>query len=248
MMKTEPTKRRTFIKQAGLFSAAALFTPNITALAAEQSSGRARTILFQGDSITDGGRSYDQDWNHIMGQSFPYLISGRLWYDHPEQERMFLNRGISGNRIGDLRRRWQKDALDLKPDVISILVGVNDVFAVVKDKDPASVQQFRLDYAALIEDTRAALPGVKIVLCEPFILPVGQVLEQLKLWQDETLQRAQVVKELAAKYQATFVPLQKEFELACKRAKPAHWIWDGVHPMPAGHELIARQWIKTVKI
>ncbi|WP_183558006.1 SGNH/GDSL hydrolase family protein [Mucilaginibacter sp. SP1R1] len=249
MNKGEKNKRRAFIRTLGLGTLGALAAPYAFSLPAKpvKRDGAPKIILFQGDSITDGGRSYNKDWNHIMGQSFPYLISSRLWFDHIDQQLMFYNRGISGNTVKNLLDRWQPDALDLKPDILSILVGVNDVFAVIKNNNPTTVEEFKLNYEQLIIKTTTALPDVKLVICEPFILPVGQVKENPDRWQQEITPRQAIVKALAKQYNAVFVPLQHVFTDATQKAPADYWIWDGVHPMPAGHELIARQWIKVVK-
>ncbi len=250
MTVDKTNKRRDFIKQVGLTALGTIAAPYTFAAPLSKvfnDGSNAKIILFQGDSITDGGRSYDKDWNHIMGQSFPYLISGRLWFDHPNQQMMFLNRGISGHTVLDLQARWQKDTLDLKPDILNILVGVNDVYHVIHNISPNTTEQFKTNYDALLSQTKAALPDVKLVICEPFILPVGQVNNDLKRWQDEIAPRQAVVKELAQKYNAVFIPLQSIFDAALKKAPAEFWIWDGIHPMPAGHELIAREWVKAVK-
>src|SRR5690348_11537806 len=87
-------------------------------------------VLFQGDSITDGGRQRTgSDFNHIMGQDYAYMIAGDLGLRFPERNLVFLNRGISGDRVADLIARWQTDAIALHPNLISILVGINDTEA-----------------------------------------------------------------------------------------------------------------------
>jgi len=242
--------RRAFIRKAGLGALGMMAAPYAFSSPFKQAAhadATAKTILFQGDSITDGGRSYDKDWNHIMGQSFPYLVASRLWFEHTDQEMMFYNRGISGNTVKNLLDRWQQDALDLKPDILNILIGVNDVFAIVNNRNPTTVDQFRAYYDLLLSQTTTALPDIKLVICEPFILPVGNVKNNLQVWQQAIEPRQQVAKELADKYRAVFIPLQQVFTSALQKAPAGYWIWDGVHPMPAGHELIAREWITAVK-
>jgi lysophospholipase L1-like esterase len=241
--------RREFIKKVGLTGIVAMNLPEVLNASSpvEPTRGFAKekgfTFLFQGDSITDGNRTRDNDWNHIMGHGYAYLIASRLWYDHTDKNLMFYNRGISGNRVRDLDSRWQQDAIDLKPDVISILVGVNDVLGVVKNNNPESAQQFEDLYKRILDKTRKDLPNTLIVLCEPFILPLGWVNEKTEIWNEETLKRQLIVRKLSESYQTSFVELQAPFTKACQKAPSNYWIWDGVHPMPAGHELIARLWI-----
>ncbi len=234
------------------------FLPVIVALAFSSLSARAaepapflRThdrILFQGDSITDGGRQrVGNDPNHVMGQDYAYLIAARLGAQFPERQLTFLNRGVSGNTVTDLTARWQRDALDLKPDVISILVGVNDAADVVDNRTKAvTAGQFEQTYDQLIQDTLAALPNVRLVLCEPFVLPVGRVKAGWEKWSAEVTLRRQIVKKLAAKHHVPLVPFQKVFDDACRRAPAEYWIWDGVHPTCAGHQLMADAWLRAL--
>lgn len=244
--------RRIFLKKVGLTGLATASIPSIilannSALISDQrKTSKNLVFLFQGDSITDGNRTRNNDWNHVMGHGYQYIISSKLWFDRPEEHYMFYNRGISGNRIKDLEARWQKDALDVKPDILSILVGINDVAAIVNNRDPESIDEFERRFNNILEKTKKALPKTKIVLCEPFILPVGMVVEQWKLWETEIKKQQSVIRKLAKKYDAIYVELQEPFNKACKKAPADYWIWDGIHPMPAGHELIARQWLKEV--
>jgi len=211
--------------------------------------GKSFTCLFQGDSITDGNRSRNNDWNHVMGHGYAYLIASRLWYDHPAKGYHFFNRGVSGNKVSDLASRWQEDTVDIKPDLLSILVGVNDLnsFFNKGDASPVTAAVFESGYRALLQETKEKLPETRIVICEPFLLPVGKVKDDWTAWSTEMNVRQGVVRKLAGEAGAIYVPLQEAFDEACKRAPADYWIWDGIHPMPAGHELIARQWIHLVR-
>ena len=245
--------RRTFIKQVALTGLAGMMIPELASAVgfSEESnqtdSPNGLIFLFQGDSITDGNRTRDNDWNHVMGHGYANLIASRLWFDYPEKKLMFYNRGISGNRVKDLDARWQKDTLDLKPDVLSILIGVNDIIAIIKDREPESIEEFEETYRRILDRTKEALPNIQLILCEPFILPLGWVNEKPEVWQSEISKRQILVKILAKEYNAIFVELQEPFNKVLKKAPANYWIWDGIHPMPAGHELMAREWIKEVK-
>jgi lysophospholipase L1-like esterase len=210
---------------------------------------RGGLVLFQGDSITDGGRWRDSDDpNHVFGQSYPYLLAARCGGHFPQQQWRFVNRGISGNTVKALMARWEKDALVLKPDVLSILVGANDTLSRF-DKGiplPTTVAEYASVYDAIIRRTRSALPHVKLVLCEPFSLPGTRNDGHWQAWQKDMAERRAIVRNLALAHQAVFVPLQAMFEDACKRASAEYWIWDGVHPTSAGHQLIADQWLQVV--
>jgi lysophospholipase L1-like esterase len=200
-------------------------------------------LLFQGDSITDmkWGRN-ESDRNHYLGHSYVYLIAARLGVDMPEASLDFYNRGISGHAVADLRKRWQKDAIDMKPDLLSILIGTNDVGNGVR------ADAFESDYRHLLDASRKANPDLRLVLLDPFVLRSGR-LKQEKAWtsrRSATDELGQVVARLAKDHDAVHVRTQEIFDAAAEAAPPEHWIWDGVHPLPQGHELIARHWIKQV--
>jgi lysophospholipase L1-like esterase len=249
----ETNSRRKFIKGAALTSLAACCLPtNKTLAAAEQvrnqSLKNGAVILFQGDSITDGNRGRNTDPNHIMGHGYAFSIASRVGADHPEKRYQFYNRGISGNKVYDLEKRWLAETLDLKPDVLSILVGVNDSSSVVFKRDPIiSVEKYEEIYTSLLVKTKAAYPTVIFVLCEPFILKVGRVSENWDAYHSDLIRRQAVVRKLAADYNAVFVGFQDVFDQACKKAPADYWIWDGVHPTVAGHELMAREWLKQLE-
>jgi lysophospholipase L1-like esterase len=197
-------------------------------------------ILFQGDSITDGGRGRTADPNHILGQDYAYLIAAKYGAVLPERRLVFLNRGVGGNKVSDLVARWQTDTLDLKPDLLSILIGINDT------SHDVPVEDFEKQYDKLLADTIAALPNVRIVLGEPFTLPVGKRKENWEQWRAQVQLRQDVVRKLATKYQTALIRYQKMFDRACGRAPADYWIWDGVHPTYSGHQLMADEWVRTV--
>ncbi len=202
-------------------------------------------VLFQGDSITDGGRQRTgSDYNHIMGQDYAYILAAQIGSQSPERELVFLNRGISGNRVPDLEARWQDDTIALHPQLLSILIGVNDLLS--QGERAVTVEQFEASYDKLLAETIAALPTTKIVLGEPFLLPVGKQKADFAANMIEMKKRQAVVDRLAAKYHLPVVHYQQAFDAACAKAPPEHWSWDGVHPTYAGHGLMAQEWLKTV--
>ena len=207
-------------------------------------------ILFQGDSITDGGRGHGDDPNHIFGQDYAYLIAARCGAHFPDQNWTFLNRGISGNTVSDLAGRWQNDALNLKPDILSVLVGVNDAGSVVGSSGAGGITaaQYEQVYDGLLQQALAANPNIKFVLGEPFVAQTGHTLENPILWNAEVKSRQAAVERLAAKYHAPVVHYQKLFDdaIAQSRQPVTYWIWDGIHPTYAGHELMAEEWLRTV--
>ena len=200
-------------------------------------------ILMQGDSITEGGRWPGDDFNHIMGQDYAYMLAGEIGLTYPERNLTFLNRAVSGNTVLDLDKRWQTDTLDLHPDVLSILVGANDSLFHEEDE---SIDVYEQTYDRLIAEALAQNPDIKIVLGEPFVLPVGHMELNYDLRLATVKQHQAVVYRLAEKYHLPVVPYQKAFDEACRRAPADHWSWDGVHPTYAGHALMEEAWLKTV--
>ncbi len=246
--------RRSFIKKLGLAGAATCCYPgmrlmaNINPISEQDRAKKGMVILFQGDSITDGNRGRTADPNHIMGHGYAFSIASRIGADYPEQNYHFINRGISANKIIDLQARWQTDTLDLKPDLLSILIGINDSSSVVVDWKPVvTVEKFEEVYRSLLKETQAQFPDILFVLCEPFILKVGQVKEHWDAYLADVTQRQEVVRKLAKEFTAVYVPFQDVLIKACDRAPADYWIWDGVHPTVAGHELLTREWIKQVE-
>ncbi|MFT5130888.1 MAG: lysophospholipase L1-like esterase [Rhodothermales bacterium] len=203
-------------------------------------------LLFQGDSITDMKWGRNQgDRNHYLGHSYVYLIAARLGVDMPEAELDIYNRGMSGHTVGDLRKRWQKDAIDMKPDLLSILIGINDVGRSPNGVDTAA---WEADYRHLLESSRAANPDLRIVLLDPFVLACGRLAEPaaFKKKRDQVDRLLPIVARLASDFSAVHIKTQDVFDVAATKAPPEQWIWDGIHPLPQGHELIARNWLQQV--
>lgn len=191
-------------------------------------------VLFQGDSITDGNRGRTADPNHILGHGYAFIVAARQGAAFPERKLNFVNRGISGNTVLDLENRWKADTIDIKPDVLSILIGVNDLWRGV------SVDQYEKTYDKILTEAKAANPRLKLVLGEPFVLPAGKHEDNLKKLQA-------VVAKLAKKHGAAVVHFQRVFDEAAKRAPADYWVWDTVHPTYRGHQLMADEWERVVR-
>lgn len=198
-------------------------------------------VLFQGDSVTDCGRSREND--EELGWGYANMISAWFGATYPEKKVTFLNRGISGNRVKDLVDRWDEDCIDLKPDFVSILIGINDCWRRYDRNDPTSIEAFEGDYRKILTRTREELDA-KIILCEPFVLPVP---EDRKQWREDLDPKIQVVRGLALEFGALLIPFDGIYAQACARREPAFWAPDGVHPTQAGHALMAKAWLKSVK-
>lgn len=207
-------------------------------------------LLFQGDSITDmkWGRK-ESDRNHYLGHSYVFLIAARLGVDMPEAQLDFYNRGNSGNKVSDLRKRWQSDAVDMKPDILTVLVGTNDAGIGLRDETrKVTPAAFEADYRAILDASRKANPELRLVLMDPFVLPTGPLKNEqaYKVRREETDKLRAVVAKLAKEYDAVHIRTQDIFDSAARSETPGQWMWDGIHPLPQGHELIARHWLLGV--
>ena len=205
-------------------------------------------ILFYGDSITDMGRHREEEHPAFkMGVGYPNFIAGELHYNTPNKYEI-INRGISGNRIVDLYARIKADVWNHDPDVLSILIGVNDVWHEWGAQNGVEIERYEKLYRILIEDTKARLTDLKIILCEPFILE-GEATDGEERWQHflQVKEYAKVVKKIAEDYGAYFVPLQEKFDEAAQKYGVTNYLYDGVHPAPAGAKLIATEWLKKFK-
>ena len=204
-----------------------------------------KTYLFQGDSITDAGRSREN--NSLRGIGYPHLVASELKVDYPGQLNI-INRGISGNRVVDLYARIKADFINLKPDYLSILIGVNDVWHEFS-ANPNGVDdaKYRRIYCMLIEELKEALPDLKIYILEPFTLKGRGNEAYFEEFDREVRLRAASAKWVAEKYGLTFIPLQQKFDELCEVCPADYWLSDGVHPAEAGHEIIARALLAEVK-
>ena len=126
-----------------------------------------------------------------MGHGYQFIIASKLWYELPKKDLHFFNRGISGNTITDLAARWNEDAIALKPDILSILIGINDTERFFRGDQNFSAEQYEKNYDELLQKTKQELPNVHLVLCEPFILPVGRVKENLPVYEKELKKRGE---------------------------------------------------------
>ncbi len=251
----QPASRRAVIKQSLLLSAAAAALPATRlaaapaqATAAKPEPGSKQVILFQGDSITDAGRDRRRGGANdtaALGRGYPLLTAGALLADYPQADLQVYNRGISGNKVPDLDARWDADCIALKPDVLSILIGINDLWHKLNGRYDGTVESYQSGYRALLERTQQALPQTRIVICEPFVLRTGAVNDK---WFPEFEQRRAVAEQLAGELKLAYVPFQSMFDEAVKSAPPAYWAGDGVHPTLAGHALMSKTWRQVVGI
>ena len=238
-------KRRAFLRTTGAAGAGAIlpFRGSVRLPAAGDSG---ITVLFQGDSITDCGRDRSVAGANAaaaLGNGYPLLIASRLLAERAEAGYRFFNRGVSGNTVPDCDARWQADTLALAPDVLSILIGVNDYWHTLNGSYKGTADDYERQFTALLARTKTALPNVRIVILEPFVLHAGVVTAQ---WFPAFDERRKIARRVCDAAGATFLATQDLFDRSSREAPPAYWASDGVHPTAAGHGAIADLWMETV--
>ncbi len=203
-------------------------------------------ILLTGDSITDMGRNRDTDFSTFSyGNTYPFLLQAKMGTEFPKEHEI-LNRGISGNRVVDLYARIKNDCWNLKPDLISILIGVNDIWHELEFQNGVDLNRFEKVYRMFIEDTLKVLPNVKFVLIEPFILHGDATNAKFDEF-NKIRETAKVVEKIAKDYGCFFLPLQDKFDKLAAKYGDAYVLFDGVHPSVVGANVIAEEWYKLFK-
>ena len=201
-----------------------------------------KTILFQGDSITDAGRNFQDD--AYMGYGYATMTAGKIAVDYPGQYNV-VNKGISGNRIVDVYARMKKDILNLNPSFMTILIGINDVWHEIGEKNGVDAVKFERVYDWLITELKEAKPDLQILILEPFVLKGPATEHAWEEFWSETLLRSAAFKRLASKHGLVFIPLQRKLEQLAAATSTTYVLGDGVHPTYAGHELISREVYKV---
>lgn len=204
--------------------------------------------LFQGDSITDASRDRDDEriGSEVFGYGYPILFASDVLKNNKGKYE-FINRGVSGDRIVDVYARIKEDIINLKPDVMSILIGVNDVWHELSVQNGVATDKFEKIYSMLIEEIKEALPEIKIIILEPFVQYGTGTQMYYDDFRKEVEEKAAVAKRIADKYDLAFVPLLKQFDEAASDGDTAYWTTDGVHPTAAGHQLIKEELLKAFK-
>lgn len=208
-----------------------------------------KTILFQGDSITDCNRPRENDF--YLGMGYANIIRGRLGLDYPNEYR-FLNRGVGGDRLINIYSRQKYDIVKLKPDYMSILAGINDVINGLDDRENVKYDRFEEIYCMFLQDMKLKLPDTKIFIMEPFFLKGGSFTKNSDEYPDreeyfslQVAEKSAAAQKTAKEYGAVFIPLQNKLQEAAEKMKLTDITNDGIHLTAVGHEIIAREWIKA---
>jgi lysophospholipase L1-like esterase len=256
MKENRQTSRRNFLKTSSLASVALLGIPNLVSASNVSSEAKGKkvslkrddVILFQGDSITDAGRKKDDtsfNTSSALGSGYAMVAASELLFKYADKNLKICNKGISGNKVYQLAERWEKDCLDLKPNVLSILIGVNDFWHMLNGKYNGTIKTYRDDFRTLLDRTKQNLPDVKLIIGEPFAVPGIKAVDQK--WYPAFDEYRSAAREIARSYNAVFIPYQSVFDKAQKTAPGVYWTSDGVHPTLAGAHLMAHAWLEAVK-
>ena len=247
--------RRKFLGTTLAGAALAISLPEIVKAAATTTSLAPKiriaendVILFQGDSITDAGRDKEStaaNNSRALGSGYALLAGANLLHQHASKQLTVYNKGISGNKVHQLDARWEEDCIAIKPNILSILIGVNDYWHTLSGNYDGTIEVYRNDYRKLLDRTLKALPGVKLIIGEPFA--VNNVKAVTDDWFPAFDEYRAAAKEIADEYGAAFIPYQKVFDEASKKAPASYWTSDGVHTTLAGAQLMAEAWLQTVR-
>ncbi len=243
--------RRNMVKSSAAATLAAAMTSTTEVMAAEPSEKvmlkKDDVVLFQGDSITDAGRKRESPRANdfaSLGRGYAMMISSQLLSRFPKLALQCHNRGISGHKVPDLAARWDRDCIELQPALLSILIGVNDIWHKLNGKYEGTAKDYEQQLDELIARTKEKLPTTPIVICEPFALKCGAVHDN---WFPEFDERRAACRRVSDKHQCIWVPFQSMFDNGVNElTKPNYWAGDGVHPSMAGHSLMATTWLKAV--
>ena len=243
-------KRRTVLAAAAAAGSVACLKPAKAFAEKGVTLSKGDVILFQGDSIPDAGREKRKPVaNAGLGRGYPKFVAEGLLKDHAELDLQIHNRGISGNKVPDLDRRWRADCIEIEPKVLSILIGVNDIWHKLNGRYEGTAETYRDGFAALLERTRKALPNTVFVVCQPFVLDSGTVQKNKDKWFPEFDVRRNYAQEVAKGAGALWVPFQDVFDQAVSEGtKPSELAGDGVHPSQQGHQLMAKTWREVVGV
>lgn len=203
-----------------------------------------KTIVFQGDSITDA--TYPRQYPTELGNGYVTMTAGRITFDYPGQYRCY-NRGVSGNRSVDMYARIKRDVLNLKPDILTVLIGVNDVWHEFGSANGVPAPKFEMILRLFVQEVLAELPECKIFLLEPFVLRGTANEANFEEFSAEVYLRAAACKRVAEEFGLPFIPLQEKIRNLAAVTENSYVLHDGVHPTPAGHELITRELYSALK-
>lgn len=225
------------------------------------SAGGAYNYLFIGDSITDGNWGSPKGWpcpsekrntadqNHIYGHGYAEMTIGVLASENPDTAVRYFNRGISGNTLSQMADRWDKDALALDPDLVSVLIGINDVHEALKKGEEIDYSAWESKLDSLLTITQERKPDVRIMLGTPFTARVGKVGASSDYGRgiEMTRKLADIVRKVGARHGAAIVSYDEligKLTADTTHVPASYWLWDGIHPTTQCHALMSRLWLE----
>ena len=218
---------------------------------------KGKRVLFIGDSITDGAWGNSKVWNtpseernqtdqnHIYGHGYMMIAAADIQARYPEEGWEFFNRGISGNTLNNLSARWEKDVLALHPDIVSILIGTNDVDKCMSTG--INTDEWGAKFRSLLDMVLKENPNARFVLCTPFVAEVGKIANSNYTKREQMIANlACEIERISLEYPCVLVPFRSLLSETLSKhpsVPAAYWIWDGIHPSPAMHSLMAHEWL-----
>lgn len=204
-------------------------------------------LLFFGDSLTDMYRNFDTsvDMSTSYGTGYVFDVAAQLMYEKPGYYQI-VNRGQGGNKVTDLFDRYERDVIQENPDVLTILIGVNDVWHGITANNGTPLDVFEKTYLDMVNDIKTKLPKTKIIIMEPFFL-YGAATKDIWEQFQEILKYAAVSKKVAELTNCIYIPLQKAFDDAIKNGGSTQMLFDGLHSNPGGAHLIATKWLNVFR-
>lgn len=243
--------RRNLLKSVSLLGVGSMTSTLSSDWSHSISAGRWQdaTIVFQGDSITDAGRDRSQYYPNQsggMGQGYVRHIVTELMGSVPSANLKIYNRGISGNKVHQLHSRWQDDCIQLRPDILSIMIGVNDFWHTLSGNYKGTVSTYQKDLEELLQWTKRELPEVTLVIGEPFVCLEGSAIDR-SAWTGAFEAYQLACRNVAKAFDAIWIPYQSVFDKALQMAPVSYWCPDGVHPSMAGSYLMAQAWLEATR-
>lgn len=196
-------------------------------------------ILFQGDSITDAGRNYEDI--HNLGMGYPKYAAENIRAAFPDTDFEFVNLGISGNQTKDLVARLQNDFVDVQPDIVSILIGINDVWHHADDRSWIDNELFESNYRTVLTAIKEKT-NAKILMMEPFLIPV----EDKKFFWEDLMPKILIIRSLAREFADVYLPTDGLLNAEFIGNNPTDYAADGVHPTETGAKFIGNEYAKAI--
>lgn len=196
-------------------------------------------LLFQGDSITDAGRNYDN--YHNLGQGYPKFAAKYIREKYADIDFEFINLGISGNQTLNLMQRLQNDFIDIQPDIVSIMIGINDVWHYSENKKWLPNDIFEGRYREILKETKKKT-NAQIMIMEPYLIPIEDKL----FFREDLAPKIEIIRKLSREYADVYLPTDGLLQSAFINDDPLSFAADGVHPTEKGAKYIGKLYVEYI--